>query len=93
LDKVQPFTIVGLLWIYLLLKSKLEEALDSLREKYRDLLPTNERLLACISSYETFELGEWLQVYDTPVDVVLERGKFHPTLTSHCVSDLIWPIQ
>jgi hypothetical protein len=61
-------------------KIQLEEALDSLRSKFRDLLPSNERLAAFLQAEETFALAEWLEMYeDTPIDIAMER-------------DLIWPV-
>ncbi len=64
--------------------------MDSLRSKYRDLLPSNERLVNFIQTSVTFELQEWLNMYDTPVDLALERG--NDTLLTLTHADLVWPI-
>jgi len=58
---------------------RLEEVLDALRTRYKDQLPSNEQLNTFIQSDDTFEIGEWLEVYDSPIDIQLER-------------DLIWPV-
>ena len=55
-------------------KNRLEESLDELRSKYKEQLPSNEQLYTFIQSEHTFEIGEWLDLYDSTIDITLERG-------------------
>ncbi|PRP77394.1 hypothetical protein PROFUN_14400 [Planoprotostelium fungivorum] len=58
--------------------NKLEETLDSLRTKHRELIPSNERIQNFLDADDVFGLEEWLEFYDRPMELALER-------------DLVWP--
>lgn len=53
-------------------------ALDTLRQRYADYIPTNERIKAIVALDGIPKLEEYMEIFDAPVDVDLE-------------SELVWP--
>lgn len=53
-------------------------ALDNLRQRYPQYLPSNERVTALAGWDKVTSLAEFLAIYDEPVELTLE-------------SNLVWP--
>ena len=53
-------------------------ALDNLRQRYPQFLPSNERVTALAGWDKVTSLSEYLAIYDDPIELVQE-------------SDLVWP--
>jgi len=53
-------------------------ALDNLRQRYADFIPSNERLKALTSVPGITTLEEYLDIFDAPIEVALDR-------------ELVWP--
>lgn len=53
-------------------------ALDNLRQRFPQFLPSNERVQAFTASPKVTSLNEYLDIFDAPVDVVFESERVWP---------------
>jgi hypothetical protein len=53
-------------------------ALDNLKQRFPQFLPSNERVVAFTVCEKVTSLAEYLEIYDSPVDVVLESDRVWP---------------
>ncbi|KAJ3290925.1 hypothetical protein HK104_006445 [Borealophlyctis nickersoniae] len=60
-------------------KSDLKPALDELGDRYRNLIPRPEFIIAVSSESHVMSVDEWCELFDGHLEVVLE-------------SDLVWPV-
>lgn len=59
-------------------QADISAALDNLRQKYSQYLPCNELVAAFCASEEVTPLEEYLDLFDSPVDVELEDERCWP---------------
>ncbi len=60
-------------------QADLPAALDNLRQRYPQFLPSNERVVALAQCERVTSLVEYLALYDDPIDLVLEGQLVWPT--------------